>query len=169
MEISIPKTKVLHVRRQEQITETTASEARAMCKFTCAHLNCGFKFHNRRGMQVHASKCEHRNDLKIRKILDCKGDVCARKYLIRWEGYPAETDSWEPRGNLHPFDIRMFELENNRYVSDWQHRCDICDLPCRSQRGVQVHKSKVHKKEKDQEFKDRLTDCVVKVKKWTKL
>lgn len=169
MEISIPKTKVLHVRRQEQVTDTTATEARAVCKFTCPHLNCGFKFHNRRGMQIHASKCEHKNDLKISKILDCKGEVCSRKYLIRWENYPEEEDSWEPRGNLHPYDIRMFEIKNGRYVHDWQHRCDVCDLPCRSAIGVRVHKSRVHKAEKKQEFKGRLADGAVKVKKWTQL
>ena len=100
MEISIPKTKALHVRRQEQPKATSASEARDVCKFTCPHLNRGYKFHNRLGMRIHASKCEHKHDLKTSKILNCNGEVCSRKYLIRWGNYPEETDSWEPRGSL---------------------------------------------------------------------
>ena len=34
MSISIPKTKVMHVRSQDQITSTTTDEARKICKFT---------------------------------------------------------------------------------------------------------------------------------------
>ena len=44
MEISIAKTKVIHVREQEPTTETTTPEARKVCKFTCPHHMCGHQF-----------------------------------------------------------------------------------------------------------------------------
>ena len=68
-------------------------------------------------------------------------------------------------------------------MADWPHRCDVCDLPCRSARGVAIHKSRAHKNrigeiyEDDdlslgllsvdgQEFKDTLADRKVREDKW---
>ena len=102
MSISIPKTKVMHVRSQDQITSTTKDEARKICKFTCPHLTCGFKFRTKRGMLAHAGRCCWRKEYKVKRILDCTGDICQRKYKIRWDCYPPAPDTWEVRGNLHP-------------------------------------------------------------------
>ena len=49
------------------------------------------------------------------------------------------------------------------YVYDWRFRCDVCDLPCSSKRGVAIHKAKSHKKEKRQHFKSTLEDETVQV------
>ena len=73
MLISIPKTKVLHVRAQESVTATTGDEVRAITKFTCPHLHCGYKFHTRRGLKVHAGKCEWKNEFNIDRILESRG------------------------------------------------------------------------------------------------
>lgn len=50
MEISITKTKALHVREQSAVTPTTDDEAKKVCKFTCPHANCKFQFKTKLGM-----------------------------------------------------------------------------------------------------------------------
>ena len=35
---------------------------------------------------------------------------------------------------------------NGHYVHNRTYRCDVCDLPCKSDRGVQIHKRVMHKK-----------------------
>ena len=49
------------------------------------------------------------------------------------------------------------------------HLCDICDLPCVSDRGVKVHKAKMHKTQPEDSqnfnFKDTLADKVVETQK----
>ena len=52
------------------------------------------------------------------------------------------------------------------YIVDWSHRCDVCDLPCKSERGVRIHKSAKHKDEKSQDFTGRLADEAFKAKEW---
>ena len=52
------------------------------------------------------------------------------------------------------------------YIHDWSHRYDVCDLPCKSERGVRIQKIAKHKTWKMQDFKGHLMDEVVKVKKW---
>ena len=169
MNISIKKTKVLHVRQQEVVSTTTAAEAKTVSKFVCPHLHCGFQFHTRRGVLVHAGRCAWRDEFMVENILDHKGPTCARKYKIRWAGFSADHDTWEPRGNLHPEAIRDYEMANGAYVFTWPHRCDVCNLPCRSSRGIKIHKAKSHKAEKQQDFNKRLADKAVQVKKFIKL
>lgn len=50
MDISIRKTKGMHVRAQDKVSATTAGEACAACKFICPHPHCGYKFYSKRGM-----------------------------------------------------------------------------------------------------------------------
>ena len=95
MEINIAKTKAQHVREQDQVSKTTNAEASKLCKFVCPHLNCNFRFYSKRGLQVHMGKCKWKNDFEIEKILECKGPVCVRRYLVKWKGYQETT--WEPR------------------------------------------------------------------------
>ena len=57
-------------------------------------------------------------------------------------------------------------------MHDWPHRCPICDLPCKSDRGVKIHIAKTHSwKDKTavkvQNFKGTLADEAVKVQKWS--
>ena len=126
MKVKIVKTKVLHVRPQDPVTETTSSEASKVCKFTCPHLNCGFRFLTKRGMLTHAGRCEWSKEYEVERILACKGPLCARKYLIRWKNYQQEDDTWEPRTNLHPVAIKEFELENSLY----DHIAGRSAVPC---------------------------------------
>ena len=102
MEISIKKTKVMHVRAQDEVTATTTAETVKACRYVCPHLHCGFQFYTRRGMPVHAGRCEWRNEIKIVSIVDCKGEIHRRKYKVRLKGFTADHDTWEPKPTSIP-------------------------------------------------------------------
>ena len=165
MFINIDKTKVLHVLQQDPVTSTTADEAKKICKFTCPHHNCGFKFFTKRGMRIHAGKCEWENEFEVDRILMFQGPITARRYKIRWKNFSEEHDTWEPRTNLHPELIKDFEIANNVYIHGWMFRCGNCDLPCASARGIATHKRWCQKPDRIQNFKDTLADEAVKLAK----
>ena len=169
MHVNIVKTKALHVRQQEEVSRTTLVEAKSKCKFTCPHPGCDHTFLTKRGMHVHAGKCQWRNEFVVEKILKHRGPVTARQYLVRWQGYSPQEDSWIPRSNLHPEAIKDYELEVGAYVQGWQFRCPECDLPCKSARGVKIHQVRAHKPEKPQSFQGRLVDKAVQVSKLEEL
>ena len=168
MTISLSKTKILQVEAQE-VGEASGAELLKECKFTCPHLSCGFKFKTKRGMMIHAGRCQWKNEFEVDRLLACEGHICARKYLVRWKGHGAEEDRWIARSGIHPELIKEFEQTNGLYVEDWPHRCDVCDLPCQNAVGVKIHKSKAHKGAKKQNFKGSLASNAVKNKKLEKL
>ena len=163
MLLNADKTVVMHVRSQEEISPMTNGEAREMCKFTCPHLNCGFKFATKTGMLIHAGGCEWKDEFEVEHIAGHRGPITARQYLIHWKNYSEEYDTWEPRSNIHPELIREYELENEVYAHEWRFRCDECDLPCSSLRGIAIHKAHKHKADKQQNFKGTLAEEAVKV------
>ena len=73
MDISIVKTKVLHVREQEATSATTPEEAKKVCKFTCPHHMCDHQFVTKQGMLIHAGKCELKDVYPLEKILAHEG------------------------------------------------------------------------------------------------
>ena len=93
MEINVDKTKTLHVCEQDTVSKTTNEEAEEVCAFTCPHLHCGHKFLNAAGMRIHASRCKWKSEFKVQKILDIRGNTTTRQYLIRWDGYSADSDT----------------------------------------------------------------------------
>ena len=157
------------MRQQEEVGKTTPNEARAKCKFACPHPGCNHVFLTKRGLTIHAGKCQWKNEFVIEKILNHRGPVTARQYQVRWQGYNAQHDSWIPRSSLHPDAIKDYEVQTGAYVNNWQFRCPECDLPCKSQRGIKVHQSRAHKKEKPQAFDGRLADKAVHTDKLVKL
>ena len=70
MEIKISKTKTMHVRKQNPVSETTNEEVIAACKHKCPHLNCKFSFFSRRGLLIHMGKCKWRKEYLFDRILD---------------------------------------------------------------------------------------------------
>ena len=61
MSINYTKTEVLHVQNQIAVSPTTEQEAAKVCKFSCPHTGCSFKFLTKQGMLVHAGKCPWKN------------------------------------------------------------------------------------------------------------
>ena len=56
MQISVAKTKAMHVCTQGEVTKTTNEEAVKVCKHQCPHIGCTKVFLNKHGMRVHV--CE---------------------------------------------------------------------------------------------------------------
>ena len=165
MKVSLPKTKVLHVRRQDPITSTTNNEAIAQCKYECPNLGCSFVFASQKGLNIHKSKCAWSDEFEVDKIVGHKGPTTSRKYKVKWKGYSEQWDTWEPRGSIHPELITDYEKLVGIYDTTWPHRCDTCDLPCKSARGIKIHKSRAHKPQKEQCFKGSLADRAAQVQK----
>ena len=165
MTLSIPKTKVMHVRRQDAVSTMTQQEAKDACKYVCSNEGCDHCFLNLRGLKIHEARCKFRDHFEVDRILGCKGPVTSRSYLIKWTGYDPSHNTWEPRSNIKPEMIKAYEVEQGEYVHSWPHRCDVCDLPCASERGIKIHKSKAHKAPEPQNFTGRLVVGKVKVAK----
>ena len=103
-------------------------------------------------MLTHAGRCEWENEFEVESIIDHRGPIVARQYRIRWKDYSPKFDTWEPRGNIQPELIHDYEVAHGVYAQGWRHRCDVCDLPCSSARGVAIHKRRKHKQDKLQNF-----------------
>ena len=84
MEISIDKTKVMHVCPQGKVTATTATEAKKVCKHKCTHPGCNKVFHTARGAKCHAGKCRWKQYYIIDRILQVRGSIGNREFLIKW-------------------------------------------------------------------------------------
>ena len=72
MDVNIPKTKSLHVRQQEEVSKTTQNEARVKCKFGSPHPGCNHVFLTKRGLNIHAGRCQWKNEFEVEKILSHK-------------------------------------------------------------------------------------------------
>ena len=83
MNVKIVKTKILYVRAQDPVTDTTTSETTAVSKFVCPHLNCGYRFFTKRGMLTHVGRCEWKNEFEIERILTHRSPIHARQYIVR--------------------------------------------------------------------------------------
>ena len=162
MTLNKEKTIAMHIREQDATTPTTAEEAMGVCKFTCPHLNCGFKFVSMAGLKVHMGRCSWKDEYEVDRIVDHRGSVVSRQYKVRWKDYSSDFDTWEPRGNLHPSLIKEYEISNDAYHFSWKYRCGICDLPCSSERGIKIHQAHAHKQSKSQRFAGSLADAAVK-------
>ena len=178
MVISVQKTKVLHVRQQEKTTATTSEEAIKVCKFECPHAHCDHKFLTKRGMQIHAGKCEYKDIYDIQKILDHRKPPSTREYLVRWLGYGPKDDSWVPRQNIHPMEVTAYEQTKGIYDFECKFRCRHCNRPFNTDRGRKIHEGRMHKfqipeepekhvlgKERNQNFTHSLADSAVKLSK----
>ena len=91
----------------------------------------------------------------------------SRQFLVRWQGYGEEENSWEPRSHLHPDEINSFLKQNDLYDYNWpkDSRCPHCDKPCASKRGVKAHIRHCHYKPDPQSFNGTCADKIVKENK----
>ena len=168
MQISLSKTEVMHVCNQGEVSHTKPEEAIKICKFKCTNVGCSRVFHNVHGAKCHAGKCRWRQYYLIDKLLDVRGEVGKREFLVQWAGYGREHNSWEPRKNIVPDYVTEFLKANGMYDHTWDKaaRCPHCDKPCRSEFGVKVHlRFCEHGPEPQQNFKGTVADKQVKLNK----
>ena len=81
---------------------------------------------------------ETNKEYEVQSIMDIKKENNITKYLIRWKGYSANEDSWEPETNLNcPKLIDMFH-SNNKTL------CNECGFQAQTIHGLATH-TKRHK------------------------
>ena len=121
MTINIRKTEVMQVEEQGRVTPVTAEEATKACTYTtCPNPGCNKVFFNAHGCKCHAGRCKFRDHFYLDKILAVRGTTSKREFLIRWEGYGPEDDTWDPRQNVSPVAVKEFLMSNGLYNHDWQ-------------------------------------------------
>jgi len=166
MHISVDKTEAMHIAEQGAVSCTTNEEATKVCKYTCKNAGCNKVFYNAHGMRCHAGKCRWRNSFIMEKILAVQGAPGSpkRRFLTRWQGYGPEDDTWEPHANLPPDEIKAFLIQNGHYDYRWPKdaRCPHCDIPCKSSRGVKIHKRKCRHRPDPQNFQGTCADAKVR-------
>lgn len=141
MIISIDKTETMHICDQGEPQKVSQAEAAKEAEYKCPHAGCGFKFHNKHGVKVHAGRCTHKDTFYLDKILEVQGECGSpkRRFLVSWQGHDDQT--WEPYANLPPDAIKEFLIANGHYNYSWEGaRCEECDKPCKNLRGVKNHR-----------------------------
>ena len=100
MDINREKTIVLQVRQQDKTSVTTQEEAREACKFTCPHLNCGFKLISKAAMLIHAGHCKWKNEFEVSKIVSHRGPTVARRNSSIWSCIVVPHDNTRSDGRI---------------------------------------------------------------------
>ena len=78
----------------------------------------------------------------VEKLLDRRHnqDTGREEYLVRWQNYPPEWDSWEPRTELERNALDMvneFDRTSTSQFQDFQLHC-ICRQPYRFDQGGMI-------------------------------
>ena len=169
MSINIAKTEVMHVCEQGAVSRTTDAEAKKVCKHKCKYPGCNKVFRNAHGVKCHQGKCRWKHEYVMDKILAVSGLPTSSncRYKVRWHGYGAEDDTWEPHSHLPPQAVKSFLKRNGLYDYNWpsDSRCQYCDKPCKSPHGAKIHMHKCHHRPDKQSFAGTCADrCVKDVK-----
>ena len=90
-----------------------------MCVSTSAHTPtaCNRVFYNAHGFKVHAGKCRWKDMHVVDRILEVKGATGSpnRRFLVQWDRYGPEHDTWDPREHLRPETVNAFLHANGLY------------------------------------------------------
>ena len=69
-------------------------------------------------MKIHQAKCKFKSHYEVEQILDYKGPVTSRSYLINWAGYTSDYyNTWEPRSNVNQDMIKEFDISHSATTS----------------------------------------------------
>jgi hypothetical protein len=174
MEISLPKTEVMHVKAQVPVSPVTKQDYRNIteCKapvlgFRCEF--CGDGFDTRQGLRQHRSmhcaearRGVHSQDYAVEAVLDARGFPEFRYYLVKWAGWSSEHSTWEPwrhvegaEGAVEAF-FEQSGLDRNSVIQVvGEHRCEFCNQLFTSMRAAATLKAHLTRKKGGCEFKPR--------------
>ena len=105
----------MHVEEQGHVTPATVDKA---CTYTCSNPGYNKVFFNAHACKCHADRCKFRDHFYLGKIPAVRGDTSSskREFLVRWEDYGPDDDTWESRQNVSPKQsIKEFLVSNGLY------------------------------------------------------
>ena len=160
MTINIPKTKVMHVARQEKIAPPTINEMKATeAKYTHKCKFCPRRCKTAGGLAKHMRFCNFQHKLS-EEVFEVEGINAVfgvpehRWFRVQWRGYPGQ-DSWEPERSLRDqgcgSSIRDFWKQSNLNPSadfyadpDDIWRCYQCGKGYAGERYLKAHITRTH-------------------------
>lgn len=81
---------------------------------------------------------EYQEEFEVENILDIRKNRGIREYLIKWQGYSHNENTWEPVENLKHCTDKLIEFHEKRNLI-----CDKCKYLSISERALRRHK-KIH-------------------------
>ena len=159
MQISIKKTKSLHIAKQEKVQPSTTEEiekTESTYEFACSF--CPRRFKTKRGRNIHRARCDCQHGLadkedEVEGIIAAFGTPAHRWYRVQWVG-SAGKDTWEPERSLQQQgcgdSIRDFWLRSDQNPSEdfipdptsW--RCYKCGKGYKSESTLAAHITRKH-------------------------
>ena len=158
MVISRPKTECMHVGEQVQVPPARAEEyaeitgSKGMLSFLCPH--CGVGFDTKQGRSKHiTSHCaEARREscgvYEVERVVDARGAPLHRYYLVKWSGWGAEHNTWEPWRHMVDAGVAVDEYFERSGASreaeleaPGEHRCRWCNKFFTSSRAAATLKA----------------------------
>ena len=157
MEISIPKTETMWVKKQSAISPITQRDVQRFkenLRFECEF--CGACFPQKSSLNKHqeewcgeAERGTYEEEYAIERILEARGLPERRFYLTKWEGYPEEESTWEPARHFDGAEAtveRFWEEhpELNRELPieiETENRCLWCNRDFKLPSGLKGHQT----------------------------
>jgi hypothetical protein len=165
MEISLPKTEVMHVKAQAPVSPATKKDYRNIteCKapvlqFKCEF--CGDGFDTKQGLQQHksmhcaeAARGIYSQEWQVQEVLDARGSPEFRYYHVKWAGWSSEHNTWEPwrhvagaEGAVQSFFERSGLDRGSVIKVEGEHRCEFCNQLFASSRAAATLKAHLNRK-----------------------
>ena len=160
MEVSVPKTKCLHVKEQKVVSPVRQEEYAELMKdgkfkkYKCDYCR-KFASDKLQGLKIHWSSCGarrrgvHEEEYLVEALLDVRGDSVDRFYKVLWAGYDESEATWEPVRHLDKQQkmIAAFwsshpDLEESEPVPDHpgEFRCEWCCEFCTDETRLKIHR-----------------------------
>ena len=160
MEISIPKTEVMHVKNQAAVSPATLKDVKELqeqdiLKFKCEFCDAAFTTktglaHHQREWCGEATREAFEEEYEVDQIVEARGLPGRRFYLTEWVGYPKDEATWEPErhfdGDRSPVDDFWKahpELDPKENIEvEGEHRCCWCNRNFKLASGLKGHHTK---------------------------
>ena len=157
MEVSVPKTEYMLVRKDECAGAVAEQEYDGMeFKHECKW--CGMKYPTKDGLAIHTGSCKVKEgtfeqEFEVEKVLDVRGTQEERFYLVQWKNWKAEFNTWQ---NWRDLENAMDEIDDFWETTSWDRgkpawikgeiRCRTCckdrttaGKPFKSMKSIEDH------------------------------